>query len=217
MTPGHLLANRQCGTRHWELWLCRCQSGKPGWNHPEKRNTTGYRWWWSGTRFQVVTWDGERICESMCEGSSWVEFLGDFGGGCVFFCQPDNLGVNDSQFDLRILFQMCFLASRFLDSKWGGANFPWLWFSGWFSNGWNGSNFQTSTLRRPNLLLVASEVSQKVQLFWLHISGCWLRTIQRTWTFLRQFLGKLRSKQKGCIQLRYIPNPSHVAKMDKSS
>ena len=28
--PGHLLANRQYGTRHWELWLCRCQSGKPG-------------------------------------------------------------------------------------------------------------------------------------------------------------------------------------------
>ena len=34
-------------------------------------------------------------------------FWAIWGGGCVFFCEPDKLGVNDSQFDLVDTFPKC--------------------------------------------------------------------------------------------------------------
>ena len=130
--------------------------------------TRGERWWWSGTTFQVVTWDGEV--------DLWVDvwrvfvggFWGRFGGWMCFFCQPDNLGVNDSQFDYLDTFPKCvFVASRFLDSKWGGANFPWYHRMKWIQ-------LPNLNVEAPHLLLVASEVSQKVTLFGYTflVAGC---------------------------------------------
>ena len=96
--------------------------------------------WWLGM--------GKESVSRCVKGGTRGWFLGDLGVVDVFFCQPDNLGVNDSQFDLVDTFPKCvFLASRFLDSKWGVANFPWLWFSGWFSNGYH----RMKWIQLPNL------------------------------------------------------------------
>ena len=145
---GHLLANRQCGTRHWELWLCRCQSGKPEGNIPRKETPRGRDDGEVAQRFKWLTWDGEV--------DVWREFVGGFwviwGVDVFFFCQPDNLGVNDSRFDFLVdTFPNVSFGVKVPWFKVSGRQFPMVMIPDDFPMGrigWNLST-STSTLRRP--------------------------------------------------------------------
>ena len=117
--------------------------------------------WWLGM--------GKSICESMCEGNSWVVSGRFEGGGCVFFCQPDNLGVNDSQFDFLVdTFPKCVFWRQGSLIQSEGAPISHGCDSGWFSNGYNLEIYQLPPQRWGAQFLVASEVSQKWS--FLHLS-----------------------------------------------